>query len=104
MRSQLPNALIDFQPYQPHKPIANVSLRSKTAQFPSYHHHQSSKPNPYHSRTPSNGQSHNQYPHRPPFTQSRISMANSQVSHLTNMMTEHTDPFPSDLVFLLKSE
>lgn len=104
MRSQLPNALIDLQPYQSRTPVSNFSLRPKTAQFPTYHNHQSPKQNLYHSRTPSNGQSNNHNPHRPTFTQSRISMANSHASQLSNMMVEHTDPFPSDIVFLLKSE
>lgn len=37
-------------------------------------------------------------------SRSKVSMASSHVSELSNLMAEHTDIFPDELVFLLSNE
>lgn len=82
------------RPQTPHSPVLsnlpsynlNKSYGRLPSQVPSY-------PNPIGAM----GQKNN-------FSRSRVSMASSHVSQLNNMMSEHTDIFPDDLVFLLSNE
>jgi hypothetical protein len=98
-RSYFPSGMEAKNPYtHQHRPSSSHSPVLNN--LPSYNLNKSYSKLPY-NQQPYQSQG---VPPRGNFSRSRVSMSNSHVSQLSNMMAEHTDIFPDDIVFLLGNE
>jgi hypothetical protein len=90
-RPETPNPYApQSRPQTSHSPVLN--------NLPSYNLNKS------YGRLPVQGQGYASVGQKQNMSRSKVSMASSHVSELTNLMADHTDIFPDDLVFLLSNE
>ena len=86
-------------PYnQPGRPQTQTPHSPVLSNLPSYNLNRS------YGKLPSQGPNYVGGHQKNNFSRSRVSVATSHASQLNNIMSEHTDIFPDDLVFLLSNE